>query len=149
MPSRCSSARAALRLALRSTIKPGDQRLAAEEDVVGDVEFGNEVQFLVDDGDARGLGVAHAGEADWLAVDADRAFILGVDARQDFHQRRLAGAVFAHQRMDLARRRSKLTSRKAADAAEMLGNAARRQHGVRTGSRDRLPARLKVSSSCA
>ena len=63
MPSRCSSARGGARLALRSTISPAMQRLAAEEDVVGDGELGDEVEFLMDDGDAGGLRVADAGEA--------------------------------------------------------------------------------------
>ena len=42
--------------------QPGDQRLAAEKDVVRDAELGDEVELLVDDGDAGGLGIADAGE---------------------------------------------------------------------------------------
>ena len=48
------------------------------------------------------LGVAHAGERDGSALHRDHAFVVGVHAGKDFHQRRLAGAVLAHQRMDLA-----------------------------------------------
>ena len=44
------------------------------------------------------------GEVDLAPVDADRAGVLAVDALQDLHQRRLAGAVAAGQRVHLARR---------------------------------------------
>ncbi len=39
---------------------PAMRRLAAEKDVVGDGQLRNQVQFLVDDGDACRLGVADA-----------------------------------------------------------------------------------------
>jgi hypothetical protein len=41
-------------------------------------------------------------EVDRLAVDRDRALVGAVDAREALDQRRLAGAVVAHDRCDLA-----------------------------------------------
>ena len=92
---------------------------------------GNEVELLVDDGDARRLGIAHAGEADVFAVDADRSLIVGIDAGQDLHQRRFAGAVFAHQRMDFAGPELEADVAKRCDAAETLGDAAGGQDRAR------------------
>ena len=46
---------------------------------------------------ARGIG-----DFDLLAANADRARVRAVDAGEDLHQRRLAGAVLADQRVDLA-----------------------------------------------
>ena len=103
----------------------GDARLAAEEDVVGDGEFGNQVEFLVDDGDACRLRLADAGEADRPGRRSSIvAFIVGIDAGQDLHQRRLAGAVFAHQRVDFAGLQLEVDVAKRGDAAETLGDAA-------------------------
>ena len=53
MPRRARSFRAAATMARRSRKRPARQRLAAEEDVGGDAELGDEVELLVDDGDAR------------------------------------------------------------------------------------------------
>ena len=98
----------------------GDARLAAEKDVVGDGELGNEVELLVDDGDALRFGVAHARKRNGRVIDGDLALIVGMDAGQDLHERRLAGAVFAHQRMDLAAARSKRYVLEGGYAAELL-----------------------------
>ena len=51
--------------------RPGDQRLAAEKDVVGRRQFGNEIEFLMDDRDARALGVLHARELHRRALRSD------------------------------------------------------------------------------
>ncbi len=66
MPSRLQQRPGSRGARLAVDDQAGDQPLAAEEDVVGDAELGNQVEFLVDDGDAGGLGIADAGEADRL-----------------------------------------------------------------------------------
>ena len=63
--------------------------LAAQEDVGGRGQVLDQVQLLVDDADAGGLGVARAGEADRLAAQQQLPLEVGDDAGQDLHQRAL------------------------------------------------------------
>ncbi len=57
-------------------------------------------------------------EHDRLAVDNDSSTRIGrIGARQDLHQRRFAGTVFTHQRMDFA------GVNREADARKRLGDA--------------------------
>ena len=73
-----------------------DQWLAAEKDVVGRGQLGNQVEFLVDDRDARALGVLNARETNVCTLDPDLAVIVDVHAREDLHQCRFARAVLPH-----------------------------------------------------
>ena len=73
-----------------------DQWLAAEKDVVGRGQLGNQVEFLVDDRDARALGVLNARETNVRTLDPDLAVIVDVHAREDLHQCRFARAVLPH-----------------------------------------------------
>ncbi|BAB51502.1 mll4969 [Mesorhizobium japonicum MAFF 303099] len=83
--------------------RPGAQRLAAEEDVGGDVEIFEQIEFLVDEGDARTQAAFDTQPLMGGAVDRDRAGVRRGDAAEDLHQGRLAGAVLADQADDLAR----------------------------------------------
>ena len=56
----------------------------------------------MDHRDAVAQRVERRGELDLLALQPEGAGIGRVDAGDDFHQRRLAGAVLAHQRVDMA-----------------------------------------------
>ncbi|MNT41147.1 hypothetical protein D3C72_1775000 [compost metagenome] len=58
----------------------------------------------MDDDDAEFFAVGNGREAAHFAVEMDLAVIGAgrIDARKHLHQRRLAGAVFADQRVDLA-----------------------------------------------
>ena len=76
-------------------------RLAADKDVLGDGQVAHHVQLLVNDDDAGRLGLAGVVEFHLAALVGDGAGVLGVDARQHLHQRGLARAVFAHQRVHL------------------------------------------------
>ena len=78
-------------------------RRMAEKDVLGDRQIVEQHGFLMDRGDAVLEGLVRAGERDRLAADADLAGVRLVDAGEDLHQRRLAGAVLADQRGHLAR----------------------------------------------
>ncbi len=63
-------ARLGLHRAFIQPAEPAPARLlAAEEDVVGDGELGDEVELLVDDPDAGVLGLARSGEPDRPAVE--------------------------------------------------------------------------------
>ena len=81
---------------------PTVARGVAQEDVLGHAQIGEQQQFLEHRGDAGGLRLLRSGEVDLVPIDADRARIRAIDARDDLDQRRLAGAVLAEQRVDLA-----------------------------------------------
>ena len=81
----------------------GEPRLVAETDVLADREVGQQRLLLEHHADAVAGGVGGAGEARRLAAEQDRAGVGLVDAGQDAHQRRLAGAVLADQAHDLVR----------------------------------------------
>ena len=82
---------------------PTAERLAADEDVLGDGEVGEQRRLLVDDRDAGGLGRRPGREnSTGAAVDGERAAVGPVHPAEDLDQRRLAGAVLAEQRVRLA-----------------------------------------------
>jgi hypothetical protein len=80
----------------------GNQRLAAEEDIVGGGQFGDETEFLVNDRDARAFVVLNASEPDRSARQSNFAVIFYMHTGEDFHQRAFAGAILPDQRMHFA-----------------------------------------------
>ena len=98
-------------------------RLAAEEHVLGHRAVGQQVELLVDDPDAGGLRRVRVAERDLLAVDADRPVVGRVDAGEHLHQRRLAGAVLADDRVDLAGAQVEVDAVQHLDADEALADA--------------------------
>ena len=73
----------------------------AEGDVFGDRQRLEQREVLEHHADAQALRMAGVLDGDLLALPDDLALV-GLDhAVDDFHQRALAGAVFAQQRMDL------------------------------------------------
>ncbi len=104
--------------------------LAAGIDVLGDAQRAHEAALLEDHGDA-GVGGALLVEADdRRAVELDRAAVGLVDARHEVHERRLAGAVLADQRVDLAGADLERDVVDRADAGERLGHAPHHEHGA-------------------
>ena len=79
--------------------------LVAEDHVLRDGEDRDEHEVLVDHADAGGHRVAGPGERHGRVVDEDLALVGVVQPVEDVHQRGLAGAVLAEQRVDLARAR--------------------------------------------
>ena len=77
---------------------PGD--LAGGEDVLGHGQVGEQIQFLEDDADAPPCGVGAAAEHHRLAVDQDASRGRLLNAGDDLHQRRFAGAIFTDQHVD-------------------------------------------------
>ena len=77
-------------------------REVADEEVLGDGEVGEEVQLLVDEGDAGAVGIARVARRVDLAVQQHLARVERHDAAQDVHERGLAGAVLADQADDAA-----------------------------------------------
>jgi hypothetical protein len=78
------------------------RQFAPEKDVFRHRHLLGEIEFLVDENDPQGLGLAVAGQLDFLAVKPDRTGGGVVEPRKDLHQGGLAGAVFADQRMNFA-----------------------------------------------
>jgi hypothetical protein len=101
--------------------------LAAEEDVVGDGEPGDQVQLLVDGRDAQRHGRLGVAEGDRGAVPGDLALVGLVRAGQDLDQRRLAGAVLAEQAVHLTGADVEVHAVEGADARELLDDAVHRQ----------------------
>ncbi|MNT05926.1 hypothetical protein D3C72_1405720 [compost metagenome] len=108
--------------------QPVAVQMPAEVDVLGHAQVRRQAQFLVDHRDAMLACRGRAAESDRLAGDAAfGAGIGGVGAGQDLHQRRLAGAVLAHQRMDFARVDGQLHLAERFHAGKGLGDIAQRQ----------------------
>ena len=87
--------------------------LPVQHQVGADGQRLDQAEVLVDHGDSRLARFRGAVEGDRRAVDLDRAALEAVHAAENLDQRRLAGAVLAEKRMDLAARTSKLTPRSA------------------------------------
>jgi hypothetical protein len=74
----------------------------AEEEVLGDAHLGDEVQLLIDHGDAGGEGVGGVVKRAGLSVEGEGAAGRRVGAAEDFKERGFARAIFAHERVDRA-----------------------------------------------
>jgi hypothetical protein len=94
---------------------------------------GKEQRLLIDGGDAVALRFRRAGHRDRRPGKQDLAMIRLIDAGHDLDQRRLAGAVLAEQRVDLAGMERERDVIQRLRGAEPLGDAAqfenrRRRH---------------------
>ena len=98
-------------------------RLAPDPYVFGDRHPVHQRQFLMDHSDALLQGIEWAGQNDLLAAQADGAAVRRVNAGDDLHQRRLAGAVLAHQGVDAAGAQPKLHVVQRHDAGKFLTDA--------------------------
>ena len=72
------------------------------KDVFRDVEIWEEVQFLVDYADSGAFGVSSRTEFHGRPIEEQTTGGGSIHARQDFHQCRLAGSVFADKDIDRA-----------------------------------------------
>src|SRR5829696_3020928 len=79
------------------------ERLSAKKDVAPDIQVWNEVQLLMNRADSSLLCRVRRSEVHGLAVEQQLAAIRLVNPGKQLHQRRLAGAVFADEDVDLAR----------------------------------------------
>ena len=108
------------------------RELAAEEDVGRGGEIVGECKILIDDLDPDGAGVDGPMEMHRVAVETHVAMARREIAGDDLHQRRLAGAVVAHQADHLAGRDLQVDAMQRADRAEFLADPRQLQN--------RLPA---------
>ena len=74
----------------------------AEDDILRCGEKIDELEVLVDHTDAVFERILGGGDRDGFAVNVDLPLVGEIDAGEHVHQRRLAAAVFAEQRQDLA-----------------------------------------------
>ena len=74
-------------------------RLAANPDIFGYRHISHQVQFLMDHGNAVFQRVERGIETYRRALQADFSVIRLVDAGENLHKRRFAGAILTHQRM--------------------------------------------------
>jgi len=79
--------------------------------------------MLMDHADAGADRRLAVGNGDRRAVDADFAHVGGVEAIEDRHQRRFAGAVLADDAVDRTATHRKVNVPVCLDGAETLGNA--------------------------
>ena len=100
---------------------------AAKPHIVHDVALQRLVQFLVYHGNAVLQGFLGVLEVDLLALQIDVTGILGVNAKEAFHQSGLTGAVFAHQGMDRTGPHGQIDTVQSLDTGEFLGNALHAQ----------------------
>ena len=113
-------------------------RLVAEEHVLRHRQVVDQVEFLVDGGDAglhRGLRV---GEADRLAEPLDLPGVGLVRAGEHLDQRGLAGAVLAEQAVHLAGPHLQLHAVERAYAGEGLHHVGEPQNDIVAARRSRL-----------
>src|SRR6185312_2786848 len=80
-------------------------------------------EVLIDDLDSDPAGVDRATEVDRIAAEADLAMGRTEIAGDDLDERRLAGAVVAHQADHLARVNMHVHTMKGPDRAELLADA--------------------------
>ncbi len=110
--------------------------LVAEHDVLADRQVLAEVDLLVDGRDAGRLGIGGGREGARNPVDEDRPGVDRVDAGQRLDERRLAGAVLAHERVHLAGAEEEVDVVEGEDAGESNRDSRhgddRRDVGVRS-----------------
>ena len=106
-----------------------DAAKIAEEQILGDREIGNDVRLLMNDPDSKRVGVGWRAKRLPDAARRKRPLVGSIDALEDANERRLAGAVLAHQGENLARGRCQRHVVERADHAETLRDAERGQSG--------------------
>ena len=100
----------------------------AEEHVGRDVQRRGDRQGLVDRLDAGTAGILRRLEVNLIAIQVDLSGVGDQGSGQGLDQRRLAGAVVADDREDLARKQVDVHTVETDDLAEGLDQPAARQH---------------------
>ena len=94
----------------RSLIKPAktQSRFTTNKNILRGGQISHQAQLLMNDVYACVLSIARPREVHSLADHLDLPGITGIDARQYFHQSRLAGTVLSHQGVNLSSLQIKL-----------------------------------------
>src|SRR5690606_105916 len=99
-------------------------RLTADEDVLRRGEVVHQAELLMNDTDTGILRRTRAQNLDRPAVEQDLAGVRLIDPGEDLHQRRLAGTVLAHERMDFTGPKLESGLLQGMDAGKLLLDAA-------------------------
>ncbi len=83
------------------------RHFAPEKQALGDGQMFGKIEFLMDDDDAQRFGGAIRRQRHGLAVQQDFSRRRLFETGEDLDQRRFAGAVLAHQRVDFAPREAR------------------------------------------
>ena len=118
---------ALLRVAVEDAVS---RPLAPQKDVVGHAEVGEQIQFLVDHGNAAGRRIARGCQANGASIQFQSPGGRLLDSGQDAHQRGLARAVLADQGADLAATHGEIHAVQSRGARVLLGDGARRQDHI-------------------
>ncbi len=96
--------------------------IAAQVDVLSDVEVRYQVELLVNGADAELLGMSRTVDAYLLTLDLDLARIRHISASQHLHERGLAGTVLTQQDVHLSGEEVKAHVLKGAHSRKRLGD---------------------------
>src|SRR5712691_3739231 len=106
-------------------------RVTAHEDILGNIQVGEKHRFLVDNSDAKGLGLCRRAQFYHLTTNFHHPRVRPVDTCQDFHQCAFARAILAYQRMHFAREQTKVHSLQGLHTAKMFGDSTKFNDGLR------------------
>ncbi|BCH14072.1 hypothetical protein MesoLjLa_09230 [Mesorhizobium sp. L-2-11] len=129
---------------------PGAERLdrrVGQAKIGGDVEIGDERRFLVNRKQAGAARICRRAHVAGLAADQDMSGVGADGAGQDFDQRRFAGAIGAHQGVNLARQNRQRGIAQRHHGAVGLDDAGGVQEGVGGQNRVALVPSSKWRSS--
>ena len=101
--------------------KSAAHRMPAEKHILSDAQLRNEHEFLMDDVDAEIVSLVWGFDLDRLSLPEHLAPIGLIQPRDDLHERRLTGAVFADQGVNLAGPHLEADVVKHDDTAKRLG----------------------------
>ncbi len=122
-------------------------QFASKEDVAGDRQVRGKVEFLMDHHDPGSFGIGTAAERDRAPVQQHLPAGGRQIAAKDLHDRGLARAVFADQRVDLARAQRQVDAVQNLDRAEAACHRPKRKHGRH--SRTSVQAPSRADDDCA
>ena len=104
-------------------------RLRGEDDVLGDGHHRDEHEMLVHHSDPGCDRAVRRGEVGRCAVEQDLPVVRPVEAVEDVHERRLAGAVLAEERVHLAPAQVEIDPVVRENTGEALRDAAQLEDG--------------------
>ena len=132
-PMRAATSRAWRRIprGLKNSLAPGAVQ-PVERQIGGDVESDDHavIDVLVHGDDAGADRLGRGGWRKVLAVERDRAAVARIDAADDAHEGRFAGAVGAHQHGHLAGVQFKADAAKHLCRAKGFPQARYAEHGI-------------------
>ncbi len=102
--------------------------LTAEEDVLGDGQFGKQAQLLMHERDAGGARLRRRPDVGRDAGDGNRSVVIGKSAGEYAHERGFAGPVLPDKAMHFPRTELEVDAVNRAGCAKAFCNAVHRDH---------------------